>query len=303
METKTFGCLMASIYLSLAMTAAAQDLGPQFKKVKDGVYVYAAVLNEANSTIILTQEGVVLIDAGQNPKDTHVVAAATKKLTAQPVRFIIHTEPHPDHIMGDFVYSPPAIVIAHEGATDSIKKSESFSPARIEKQMSASAEMRAAFKGFRLITPHLEYRDKMTLNLGERTFELYYLKNVHSEADTAIWLPKERVLFTAASVGVKRFGNHRPLVSIPDTLSGIKMMRALNPEVVIPGHGNPGGAKILEDMEKYYSLLMDGVRSMVKAGKSLDDIKKELKIAGTEDWEGKDRYPNNIEAAYRAVAK
>jgi cyclase len=303
METKTFGCLMASIYLSLAMTAAAQDLGPQFKKVKDGVYVYAAVLNEANSTIILTQEGVVLIDAGQNPKDTHVVAAAIKKLTAQPVRFIIHTEPHPDHIMGDFVYSPPAIVIAHEGATDSIKKSESFSPARIEKQMSASAEMRAAFKGFRLITPHLEYRDKMTLNLGERTFELYYLKNVHSEADTAIWLPKERVLFTAASVGVKRFGNHRPLVSIPDTLSGIKMMRALNPEVVIPGHGNPGGAKILEDMEKYYSLLMEGVRSMVKAGKSLDEIKKELKIAGTEDWEGKDRYPNNIEAAYRAVAK
>lgn len=303
MNTKTFGCLMASIYLSLAMTAAAQDLGPQFKKVKDGVYVYAAVLNEANSTIILTQEGVVLIDAGQNPKDTHVVATAIKKLTSQPVRFIIHTEPHPDHIMGDFVYSPPAIVIAHEGATDSIKKSESFSPARIEKQMSASAEMRAAFKGFRLITPHLEYRDKMTLNLGERTFELYYLKNVHSEADTAIWLPKERVLFTAASVGVKRFGNHRPLVSIPDTLSGIKMMRALNPEVVIPGHGNPDGAKILEDMEKYYSLLMEGVRSMVKAGKSLDEIKKELKIAGTEDWAGKDRYPNNIEAAYRAVAK
>ena len=302
MKTKLFGCLIAVVYLSLAMPAAAQDLGPQFKKVKDGIYVYAAVLNEANSTIILTQEGVVLIDAGQNPKDTHVVAAAIKKLTSQPVRFMIHTEPHPDHIMGDFVYSPPAIVIAHDGATDSIKKSESFTPARIEKQMSGSAEMRAAFKGFRLVTPHLEYRDRMTLNLGERTFELYYLKNVHSEADTAIWLPKERVLFTAASVGVKRFGNHRPLVSIPDTLNGIKMMRALNPEVVIPGHGNPGSAKILEDMEKYYNLLMDGVRTMVKAGKSLDDIKKQLKIPGTEDWEGQDRFPNNIEAAYRAVA-
>jgi len=58
------------------------------------------------------------------------------------------------------------------------------------------------------------------------------LKNVHSEADSAILLPKERVLFTAASVGVKRFGNHRPFVSILDTLSAIKMMKALNPEVV-----------------------------------------------------------------------
>ena len=141
----------------------------------------------------------------------------------------------------------------------------------------------------------------MSLKLGERAFELYYLKNVHSEADTAIWLPKERVLFTAASVGVKRFGNHRPFVSIPDTLSAIKMMKALNPEVVIPGHGDPGTVKILDDMESYYSKLMDGVGQMVKQGKSLDEIKKELKIPGTEDWQGQDRFGNNIEAAYRGV--
>jgi glyoxylase-like metal-dependent hydrolase (beta-lactamase superfamily II) len=293
--------LMTVALLSPGARAAAQDLGAGFKKVSDGIYVYAAVLNEANSTIILTQDGVALIDTGQSPKDSHVVLAAVKKLTSQPVRFVIHSEPHPDHAMGDFVFSPPAVVIGHAGSAASMKASDSFKPERIEKQMASSAEMRAAFQGFRLVTPQIEYRDRMSLNLGERAFELYYLKNVHSEADTAIWLPKERVLFTAASVGVKRFGNHRPLVSIPDTLSAIKMMKALNPEVVIPGHGNPGTAKILDDMERYYTTLMDGVRQMVKQGKSLDEIKKELKIPGTEDWEGQDRFPNNIEAAYRAV--
>jgi cyclase len=302
MKIKRFAYLSAIFYLLSAVSSVAQDLAPQFKKVKDGIFVYAAVLNEANSPIILTQDGVVLIDTGQSPKDSHVVMAAVKKLTSQPVRFIIHTEPHPDHAMGDFVFSPPAVVIGHAGSTASMQASESFTPARIEKQMSTSPEMREAFKGFRLITPHIEYRDKMSLNVGERAWELYYLKNVHSEADTAIWLPKERVLFTAASVGVKRFGNHRPLVSIPDTQNAIKMMKALNPEVVIPGHGDPGTAKILDDMESYYNKLMDGVRQMAKQEKSLDEIKKELKIPGTEDWEGKDRYPNNIEAAYRAVA-
>jgi len=302
MKLKVITVLVSVFYVLLFSSwLSAQDLGSLFKNIKDGIYVYAGALNEANSTIILTQEGVVLIDTGQSPKDSHVVAAAIKKLTSQSVRFIIHTEPHPDHIMGDFVFSPPAIVIAHDGATASVKQSSSFTPERIEKQMSESAEMRSAFKGFRLITPHVEYRDRMTLNAGERTFELYYLKNVHSEADTAIWLPKERVLFTAASVGVKRFGNHRPFVSIPDTLSAIKMMRALNPEAVIPGHGVPGSIKILDDMERYYNLLMEGVGAMVKAGKSLEEIKRELKIPGTEDWEGKDRFPNNIEAAYRAV--
>ena len=44
------------------------------------------------------------------------------------------------------------------------------------------------------MVPHIEYNGKMTLNLGERTFELIYLKNVHSEADTAVWMPKERVI-------------------------------------------------------------------------------------------------------------
>lgn len=291
--------LFASSFLVFSAQAQAQDLGPEFKKIKDGIYVYAGQLNDANVTIIQAQEGIVLIDTGQTPKDSHVVMAALKKLTSQPVRFIIHTEPHSDHTVGNFVFSPPAIIVAHEGATDSMKKA--YNPATIEKRMAASPEMRDAYKGFRLVPPHLEYRDKMTLNVGERSLELYYLRNVHSEADTAIWLPKERVIFTAASVTVKRFGNHRPFVSIPDTLSAIKMMKGLNPEIVVPGHGDPGTAKILDDMEKYYTLLLERVSEMVKAGKSLDEIKKELKIPGTEDWEGKDRLPNNIEAAYRAI--
>ena len=71
--------------------------------------------------------------------------------------------------------------------------------------MAESAEMRAAFEGFRFVLPHIEYRQKMTLNVGERTFELLYLKNVHSEADTAVWLPKERVLFSASGIVVNQY--------------------------------------------------------------------------------------------------
>ena len=291
--------LFFSSFFVFCAQISAQELGPQFKKIKDGIYVYTAQLNDSNVTIIETQEGVVLIDTGQTPKDSHIVMAALKKLTSQPVRFIIHTEPHQDHTIGDFVFSPPGIVIASAGAGASMKNADN--PANIEKRMAASPEMREAYKGYRLVSPHIEYGDKMTLNIGERTLELHYLKNVHSEADSAIWLPKERIVFTAASVTVKRFGNHRPFVSIPDTLSAIKMMKAFNPEVVVPGHGTPGTSKILDDMERYYSLLLERVGAMAKQGKSLDDIKKELRMPETADWEGQDRLPNNIEAAYRAI--
>ena len=109
------------------------------------------------------------------------------------------------------------------------------------------------------------------------------------------------MLFTAASVAVKRFSNFRPFVTVTDTLAAIKMMKALNPEVVIPGHGDPGAVKLIDDMERYYNSLLERVGQMVKQGKSLDEIKKELRVPGTEDWEGKDRFPNHIETAYRAI--
>ena len=66
-----------------------------------------------------------------------------------------------------------------------------------------------------MIVPQIEYRNRMTINLGERTFELIYLKNVHSEADTAIWLPKERVLFAASAANVKKHYQSAPVRAHP----------------------------------------------------------------------------------------
>jgi cyclase len=278
-----------------------QDLGPHFKKIKDGIYVYAAKPTDSNAGIILTEEGLVLIDSGHNPPDSLAVNKAVKQLTSQPIRFLINTEPHNDHTTGHFIFSPPAVIIAHEGATESMKKG--YNPARNEKLMADYPDMRESFKGFKMITPHIEYREKMTLNMGERTFELYYLKNVHSEADTAIWLPKERVLFSAAVAGVNRFSNLRSFVQIEDMLSAMKMMKALNPEIVVPGHGAPGTTKIFDDSIQYYTLLLERVGKMAKEGKSLETIKKELRMPETDDWENKNNFPNNIEAAYRAVKK
>ena len=295
----TRAVLMTAVAALFTTTASAQDLGPHFKKLKEGIFVYAQNAADSNATIILTTEGVVLIDSGHRPPDSVALAAALKKLNAQPVRYLINTEPHTDHTTGHWMFSPPAIIVAHAGATDSMK--EGLNPERVRKIIAEYPDLKE-MKNFRPITPHIEFRDKLTLHLGDRTFELSFLKSVHSEADTAIWMPKERIVFTAASVGVKRFSNLRPSVRIADTLDAIKMMRALNPEIVVPGHGAPGTVTILDNMEKYYTLLIQRVGAMVKQGKSLDEIKKDLRMPEADDWQGKDRFPTKIEAAYRAVA-
>jgi len=243
----------------------------------------------------------VLIDTGQNPTDSRAILAAVRKLTSLPIRFVIDTEPHPDHTTGHFVFSPPAVVIAAEGAAESMRGRERDNPQRLQKLAAVSPEMRDALEGYRFIPPDIEYRQKMTLNVGERTFELMYLKGVHSEADTAVWLPKERVLFSAAGIVVNQINNLRPFVTIPDILAAAKTMKGLNPEHVIPGHGTPGTVKIFEDTERYYALLMDRVGRMVKEGTSLDQIKKDLRMPEYDHWAGKERFPTNVEAAYKAV--
>jgi len=299
MKIKLMPILAAAISLLFGRVLSAQDLGPQIKKINDGIYVYVGKEFNSNCGIILTQEGVVLIDSGHNPTDSRAILDAVKKLTPLPVRYLIDTEPHGDHTTGHFVFSPAAIVIAHEGATESMKAA--YSLERNQKLMAQSPEMRAAFEGYRMITPHVEYRQKMTLNVGERTFELMYLKGVHSEADTAVWLPKERVLFSASAVVVNQYNILRPFVTIPDILAAAKMMKGLNPEFVIPGHGTPGTVKIFEDSERYYALLLERVGKMAREGKSLDEIKKELRMPEYDGWASKDRIPSNIDAAYKVV--
>ena len=296
---RAFAAVFSVCFPLLALPLGAQDLGPHVRKIRDGIYVYAAKPQDANVTIIETQEGVVMIDTGQTPAESRAVMGILKKLTPQPVRFIIHTEPHADHTSGNFVFSPPAMVIAHAGATESMRKANT--EARNKQLMAAYPEMREALQGYRMVTPHLEYNQKMTLTLGERTLELIYLKNVHSEADTAIWLPKERILWAAATVGVKRYPNLRPFLTIQDILASIKMMRALNPEVVIAGHGAPGTTQIFDEMERFYALLLERVGKMAREGKSLEEIKQELRMPEFDDWLGKERFSTNVDLAYKAV--
>jgi len=127
--------------LLLTSVSVAQELDAQFKKIKDGIFTYVGTSGESNCTIILTQDGVVLIDSGNFPKDSRAVLDAVKKLTSQPVRLLINTEPHADHTTGHFVFSPPAVVVAAAGAGDSMRASNIVE--RVAKLIGEKPELRS----------------------------------------------------------------------------------------------------------------------------------------------------------------
>ena len=75
--------LFVSSFFVFSAQVWAQELGPHFKKIKDGIYVYAQKPADSNAGIILTQKGVVLIDSGHNPPDSHAILKAVKQLTSR----------------------------------------------------------------------------------------------------------------------------------------------------------------------------------------------------------------------------
>jgi cyclase len=279
----------------------AQELGPGFHKIKDGIYTFAPDQATTTCSFVVTEVGVVMIDSCNSPLDARKMLAAVKKVTDKPIVFLINTETHSDHTGNHFMYSPPALIINHEGAGAGMRKE--YNPKRAETLAAKSPELRAALQGYKMITPQIEYKDKMTINLGERTFELIYLKNVHSAADTVIWLPKERVLFASSAANVRTFINLRPTVVLPDVIASYKLMKSLNPEVVIAGHGQPTTTIIFDEYEGFYNLLMKRVNEMAAQGKSLDEVKKELKMPEYIDWRGQDRLGVNIDVAWKSVQK
>jgi cyclase len=287
--------------LFVGLTVQAQDLGPGFHKIKDGIYTFAPDQTTTTCSFAVTEAGVVMIDSCNSPLDSRRMAAAIKKVTDKPIMFLIDTETHSDHTGNHFIFSPSATVINAEGAGAGMRKE--YNPKRAETLAAQSPEMREALKGEKMIPPHIEYKDRMTINLGERTFELIYLKNVHSFADTAIWMPKERVLFASSAANVRTFINLRPTVVLPDVIASYKLMKSLNPEVVIAGHGQHKNTVIFDEYEGFYNLLMKRVAEMAAQGKSLDEIKKELKMPEYTDWQGQDRLAVNIDAAYKSVKK
>ena len=86
-------------------------------------------------------------------------------------------------------------------------------------------------------------------------------------------------------------------------LASYKLMKSLNPEVVDPGHGAVSTTKIFDEYEAFYNLLTKRVGEMAAQDRSLDQIKKELKMPEYADWAGQNNLPQNITVAYESVKK
>ncbi len=292
--------LAAFCVLPLRLDAATAGVS-EFNKIADDVYAYIGKNNDANAMVIVTAQGVVLVDTGNNQPETRNILKHIRAITAAPVRFVVITQNHGDHIGGTPLFSPPALVFVHERVA---KEWARMKPHLVKAWRKRFPERQEALKDFHPLDAAVSFSDRLTLRLGGKIIELIYVDDPYNPGDVALWLPQSGVLHGGFAAYKQRHPDLRPDYSHGTSAGMLKQLEtliALKPKVVVMSHGPIGDEKDLEVMKDYLLLARRKVGALMDQGKPLDAIKKEFDMNEYKNWDREIHLPLTAATIYREL--
>ncbi len=198
----------------------------------------------SNAGFILTSDGVVVFDALGTPSLGWALLEAIHRRTDQPVRYIIISHYHADHIYGlqAFRDHTAAVIIAQDRAREYSESNEETGEERADERLQ---QRRGALAPWvddttRVVQPDVTFSDRLTLKAGQMTFRVIYAGPAHSSSDAMMLVEPEGVLFAGDIVQRGRV----PFMNADDVdssrwLNSLDEVESLNPRFIIPGHGRP----------------------------------------------------------------
>jgi cyclase len=299
---------IARVLLLLALTAIAPQTAhaitgekAEFKKVADDVYAFVGKLNDANALVVVTAQGVVVVDTGNNPPETRSLQNFIKSVTSQPIRYVIISQNHGDHAGGTPAFAPPAHVIVHERVA---KDWASWKPHQVKAWRKRFRERTDALKDVNPIDSVISFKDSMTLHLGGKTIELIYVDDPYNPGDIAVWLPQSGVLHAGFVGYIDRHPDIRPDYSHGTTwgmLRQLEVLSPLKPKVMVPAHGPLGDVKDLHALTDYLLLARQKVRTMMAKGMPLEAIIKDFHMNEYKGWDRENHFEWLAETLYREL--
>lgn len=247
------------------------------EKIANNVYVQTATCG-CNHSFVATREGVVMIDTPMFPDDASTWRREIAKFG--PVRYLVNTEPHGDHVSGNGFFE--GIGIAHEGTREAILSSSVEQYGEMLKRMDPQSG--AVPRDFSYRAPTITFSQRLTFYLGDHTFKLIALPG-HSPFQLCVYVPEERVIFTSDNVtnGVPPF-MHQALPR--QWVASLEEMENLEADYLVPGHGQvctKGHLAVVRDIVRG---AIEAVTSAIKQGMSLEEAQQRVALYG-------DRFPKN----------
>lgn len=266
----------ALVTSGLGVAASAQQPAPPpFATTRvegtDNVYIFRAGGHQ--SMFVVTSSGVIATDpiGYGRPQMVRTYVDEIRKVTSQPIKYVIYSHHHFDHIAGGKPFKDAgATFLAHQRAKDRLRQ----------------------INDPNTVIPDETMRGKKTLTLGDTALELTYVGLNHSDSSLVMRLPKERIIFAVDFIPVGSFPGLAMIDSYPlEWEDSLKKVMAMDWDRLIPGHpGQPNGRLgTKDDVQAFLTLLQDvsaTIKPEAQAGGCWAKVEKEMTLPRYEKMPG-----------------
>jgi len=258
--------------------AAAMAAPLDVQQVTDGVYALVGPMAQRDSDnlgdnatfgVVVTTEGVVLIDPGGSWSGARMIEAAIDTITDQPVRVVINTGGQDHRWLGNGYWAEQGAEII--ASLDAVADQDT----RGSRQLSALAQLIGpdGLAGTEPVHAGTVFEETHSFSLGGLAFEVHHPGPAHTPGDSFVWVPARQTVFTGDIVYVGRLLGVMEHSNARDWIDAFDAVAALKPAHVVPGHGR---ATTLEqaraDTRDYLTHLRTIVRAHMDAGGSITEV-------------------------------
>jgi len=266
-----FSVSVCAMIFAAASVALAQDrewgVNRSIQKISESVYRWGS--DNQYGAYIVGSEAIAVVDGHYCPSGTmQWLKDEIAKRHNVPVKYVILSHDHPDHICNSQIFDDTAIGIGQTNILQHIVRENRPS-----------------------IVPGITFDESMNLLLGGVTVKLLYFGPSHSDNLIQVHIPNEKVMIAVdLAKGRSLFPDYRDM-DVHSTLRILKLLGNIGDvEIVLPGHGSVTDQQNFRDQHRYLQALRDEVLKHMVAGKSLAEIRDLVTMAEFSDYGGYKRW-------------
>jgi quinoprotein relay system zinc metallohydrolase 2 len=268
--------------------------------VHNGVHEEASAANEdaiANIGFIIGDDAVAVIDPGGSFQEGSALRAAVRERTGRPIRYVILTHVHPDHIFGAAAFRDDhPDFIGHAKLPGALAQRGDYYLRRLQGALGDEA------RGTEIVPPTVLVAGRLDLDLGNRHLILRAHRPAHTDNDLTIFDEKTRTFWLADLLFVERI----PVIdgSLVGWLEQLDELTTMPADRAVPGHGPVSVAwpAAAEPERRYLATVAQETRAAIKAGIGIANAYRQVANSERGHWLLFDEYhPRNVTASYKEL--